>query len=129
MLSFLSSSMCVWSLILFAALVAELPHSTIVPLCHARAMLYPCTRCQELNLGRSFQAEHACKMEQEDVKYLPGAVLAEGRHIRQWDVLWAVHDKVFEYFQLLKQQDDKVKQLDSEREHDLLEARPASLGF
>lgn len=60
------------------------------------------------------------------MKYLPGAVVAEGRHVRQWDVLWTVYDRAFQYFELTKQQQDKILQLEKERDLGSIEVQESS---
>lgn len=72
------------------------------------------------------QRHKAEELEKDDVKYLPGAVVAEGRHIRQWDVLWSVYDKAFQYFELTKQQQEKIHLLEKERAIGSIEVLSAS---
>lgn len=73
------------------------------------------------------QRYKAEELEKADVKYLPGAVVAEGRHIRLWDVLWAVHDKAFQFFELTQQQAEKIRLLQKERDMGSIQVLPISL--
>lgn len=64
-----------------------------------------CTRCTPL------QAEAAEDMLKQGITFFPGAVTSEGRRIRRWDVLWAVYNQAFTYFELVQQRDAKMEQL------------------
>lgn len=47
----------------------------------------------------------------QGITFFPGAVTSEGRRIRRWDVLWAVYNQAFTYFELVQQRDAKIEQL------------------
>lgn len=57
------------------------------------------------------QAEAAEEMSKQGVTFFPGAVTSEGRRIRRWDVLWAVYNQAFTYFELVQQRGAKMEQL------------------
>lgn len=57
------------------------------------------------------QAEAAEEMSKQGITFFPGAVTSEGRRIRRWDVLWAVYNQAFSYFELVQQRGAKMEQL------------------
>ena len=46
------------------------------------------------------------------------------RHIRLWDVLWAVHDEAYQFFELTKQKSEKIRLLQKERDMGNIEVFP-----
>lgn len=57
------------------------------------------------------QAEAAEDMMKQGITFFPGAVTSDGRRIRRWDVLWAVYNQAFTYFELVQQRNAKLQQL------------------
>eukprot|EP00892_Ulva_mutabilis_P012129 jgi/Ulvmu1/9289/UM050_0038.1 len=68
-----------------------------------------CTRAREISDVVS--AEAAEDMMKQGITFFPGAVTSDGRRIRRWDVLWAVYNQAFTYFELVQQRNAKLEQL------------------
>lgn len=69
------------------------------------------------------QAEAAEEMMKQGVTFFPGAVTSEGRRIRRWDVLWAVYNQAFVYFELVQQRNIKIQQFSNSKEYDVRHLR------
>jgi hypothetical protein len=57
------------------------------------------------------QAAEAAKFDEQKLYIVAGAVLSEGRTMRRWDVLWAIYNEAFKFFDLLEEKARRRVQL------------------